>query len=649
MRTLGNIISILREQSPVTLARELSWRVTRRRRKKNLGRLLQATPQVKIRNVPYFQPNLADVSDEQRRTILNLADGICNGRIPFLSYETQDLGLSPNWNADFVSGKEWPMESSYSLPVVRFDGSDIKVPWELSRLQFLPVLGKAYCLTRQARYRAAARQYVDDWINRNPVEQGVNWIVAMEVALRALSILFTVNLLWPLTNEEQEWKDKVTHSLWQHLVYIEANLEFSHILRGNHYLSNLVGLYGLAVFLDGPGMPQRRRRYQRLLEREILLHVYEDGGNYEASSGYHVLVAQIFLTAHQLMRADGATPAQDFLDRLRKMFIWMDSLADSKGRLPHVGDCDDGRVEYLLDDLRQMSVPVIARDSLRVASLLGLGKALLNAGSRGCPADAAWFGAQSNQSAGHSTLPEVRKLVLPQSGIAVAGYGRNDLLFLAVPNGIHGKGTHTHNDKLSVILRIDGEEVLCDPGTGCYTRDLATRNRFRSTAAHNTVSVDGEEQNKIPAGPVGFFSLGNQARVSQIETDPDSTRLWASHFGYADRGVVHTRSVEWTSANRIQIKDQFSGKDHHGLAVHFHAGPGWTISAAKSEGNVAAYVLERKRKVNLVFQSEGPLNVTQIPAAISWVFGTTVPSASLRMGVSAALPVSLVTDISWDE
>ncbi|HJX84341.1 MAG TPA: heparinase II/III family protein, partial [Candidatus Angelobacter sp.] len=316
---------------------------------------------MRIRMVPYYQPRLDDVSSEQRRTILELADGICQRRIPFLSYETQNMGSSPNWNADFVSGKEWPMEPSHSLAVVRFDGSDIKVPWELSRLQFLPILGKAFCLTHQPGYRAAARQFVDDWIDRNPVGQGANWIVAMEVALRALSILFTLNLLWPLADEEKDWGEKVTHSLWQHLIYIEAHLEFSHILRGNHYLSNLMGLYGLAVFLDGPGMPQRRRRYQRLLEREILLHVYEDGGNYEASSGYHVLVTQIFSTAYQLMRADGAVPAPSFLDRLRTMFVWMDSLADSSGRLPHVGDCDDGRVEYLFDDLRQMATPVTAR------------------------------------------------------------------------------------------------------------------------------------------------------------------------------------------------------------------------------------------------------------------------------------------------
>jgi uncharacterized heparinase superfamily protein len=196
---------------------------------------------------------------------------------------------------------------------------------------------------------------------------------------------------------------------------------------------------------------------------------------------------------------------------------------------------------------------------------------------------------------------------------------------------------------------MDGEEVLCDPGTGCYTRDLETRNRFRSTAAHNTVSVDGEEQNRIPAGPVGFFSLGNQARVSQIETDPAAARFWASHFGYEDRGVVQTRSVEWTSPNRIQIKDQFSGKDHHDLAVHFHAGPGWTVAAAKSEGNVVTCVLEGKRKVNLVFQSEGPVSMARIPAAISWVYGTTVPSSSLCLNVSAELPTSLVTDLFWDE
>ncbi len=227
-------------------------------------------------------------------------------------------------------------------------------------------------------YRTAAKDLVADWIEQNPVGVGVNWTGPMEAALRAMSICFLVNLLGPARVKEKDWFRKVEASLREHLLYVESHIEFSHLYRGNHYLANIVGLLCLSVFLEGPGMEARRASYAGKIQHEMLLQVYEDGGGYEASTGYQVLVAQLFTSALLLMRCEGISPDPSFLCRLRAMYQWMATLADSEGRLPQVGDCDDGRVELLFDDLDQMDrVPVKQRNSLKIASLLGLGRALL--------------------------------------------------------------------------------------------------------------------------------------------------------------------------------------------------------------------------------------------------------------------------------
>jgi len=75
----------------------------------------------------------------------------------------------------------------------------------------------------------------------------------MEAALRGMSICFLLNLLSPFRREEQPWLVTVTRSLAQHLLYIEANIEFSHLLTSNHYLSDVVGLYCLSIFLRRQG------------------------------------------------------------------------------------------------------------------------------------------------------------------------------------------------------------------------------------------------------------------------------------------------------------------------------------------------------------------------------------------------------------
>ena len=346
---------ILRQESPIALAREAIWRTRKGwRRNRVLARIEEEPCPVEFRGVPYYVPDASSLGDSSRDVITGYANEICNGRFPFLSYGTWDLGSEPKWNVDFISGLEWPQVPVKDHDGIRFDGSDVKAPYELSRLQFLPILGKAYVLTHDERYRDGAKNLLSYWIEKNPVGVGINWSIAMEAALRAMSICFLLNLISPLRPEEEGWLERVTQSLWHHFVYVEAHIEFSYLISSNHYLSNLVGLYCLSESLEGRKMSAKRRLYRQRVESEILRQVYDDGGDYEASIGYHVLVTQMFTSTLLLMRASKVAPEPIFLERLRRMYRIMDELASPSGQLPHVGDCDDGRVELLLDDLQQM-------------------------------------------------------------------------------------------------------------------------------------------------------------------------------------------------------------------------------------------------------------------------------------------------------
>src|SRR6266481_6639794 len=448
-------IRILKRESPLLVAREILWRARREWNKKRILGRLERPGHLKFRNVPYYNPYLRTLGEDSRALIVTFADEIRTGRYPFLGYGTVELGTRPKWNLDFISGTEWPYVRRECRECIRHDGSDVKAPYELSRLQFLPILGKAHVLTGSDSYRRAAKDLLSHWIQSNPVPLGVNWTIAMEAALRAMSICFLLNLLSPLRPEEQPWLAAVVRSLAQHLLYIEANIEFSHLLSSNHYLSNVVGLYCLSMFLEGEGMAARRREYRRRIEAEMARQVYEDGGDYEASTGYQVLITQLFTTALLLMRSDRAAPAATaFVDRLRMMFEFLNAVVSTSGQLPQVGDCDVGRTELLVDDLQQMvQCQVAERNSLRVSHLLGLGQRLFGVG--GGPADdAAWHGLTDTTRIPYAgpqlNCGSARPIkVLPKSGIGVLKQGSAELLFFAIPNGIFGKGSHTHNDKLS--------------------------------------------------------------------------------------------------------------------------------------------------------------------------------------------------------
>ena len=643
MRPLRALLPLLRRQSLVLLAREAVWRATRPGRAARLRAMIQrGETRLRFRVLPYYQPDL-DAARCGAAAIVAFADEICAGRFPLLGYETVALGFPPQWNLDFVSGFEWEQAPAAQVqPVVRHNGSDVKVPWELSRLQFLPVLAKAHLLSGQPHYREAAKTLFSDWNAKNPVGIGVNWTLAMETALRGMSLCFLLSLLQPLQPDEQAWGEAVTQSIWQHLLYTESCIEFSHLIRSNHYLGNLVGLHCMATFLDGPGMERRRRKYRFRIEQEILRHVYSDGGDYEASFSYHLLVLQMFTSAYLLMRADQHTANPKFVGRLRAMFHYLAELASENGRVPHIGDTDDGRVELFVSDLSQMvSLPRDERDSLIVPGYIAIGNALFQVGNGSDPSDAAWYGLRPEPGAAkHSRLT-----VFAQSGVAIARLGACEAVFCAIPNGIRGAGSHTHNDKLSVIVRIRGTELFCDSGTCCYTRNPDLRNQFRATDAHNTVVIDGAEQNDFSLEPQFVFCMGDQAAVSPIEIrrSEQEIRLLASHSGYARLGVKHQRSLQLLQ-NSILVEDALSGNQVHSFQLFWHLPAIWHVDQTEENG----FEIGGPLAVRLAVSSGLMLRLSHEPVSISRTYGGAVEKGTrLRIAGYGRFPCTIRTQIAW--
>ena len=98
-------------------------------------------------------------------------------------------------------------------------------------------------------------------------------------------------------------------------------------------------------------------------------------------------------------------------------------------------------------------------------------------------------------------------LFCPTLALLRSAQAEASIVFCAMPNGLHGKGSHTHCDKLSLVFRLGADEVFCDSGSRCYTRSAEFRNQDRSTRAHNTLMVDGADQNSLSGDPRLLFSM----------------------------------------------------------------------------------------------------------------------------------------------
>ncbi|MHA1381552.1 MAG: heparinase II/III family protein, partial [Candidatus Helarchaeota archaeon] len=194
--------------------------------------------------------------------------------------------------------------------------------------------------------------------------------------------------------------------------------------------------------------------------------------------------------------------------------------------------------------------------------------------------EALWlFGSDANEHwrklPGRS-VEELESRAFPDGGIYVMRHKKDYMVISCGPNGQGGRGGHAHNDKLSFELCRDGKDVIVDPGTYLYTADFEARNNLRSTANHNTVMIDNEEQNRLFNGKV--FGMENEAicRCLTWEIGNEKFIFKGSHYGYRKlkNPVIHQRQIEYHKKKRIvKIKDNFIGDGEHNLKWFFILSP----------------------------------------------------------------------------
>jgi uncharacterized heparinase superfamily protein len=133
-------------------------------------------------------------------------------------------------------------------------------------------------------------------------------------------------------------------------------------------------------------------------------------------------------------------------------------------------------------------------------------------------------------------------------------------------------GNHKHNDSLGLTLEYGGQPLLVDPGTYVYTADEKWRNHFRSTAAHSTVLVDWEEQNRMVNGLLFFLRSDSEPSITHWESNDEIDSVVAEHNGYERLSgeVIHRRSLHLDKkAEVLLVHDELLGSENHDIQCLF--------------------------------------------------------------------------------
>jgi Heparinase II/III-like protein/Heparinase II/III N-terminus len=504
------------------------------------------------------------------------------------------------WRRDPRSGYVWPLDYHRDIKLLRSDGSDIRVLWELNRLGHLLRLNDANEFLNELR----------TWHDQNPYARGPNWTCAMEVALRAMNILVAFEKFRTSPQLNAEALSFILCLLQQHGQYIHDNLEFSYVATSNHYLSDVTGLLWLGVML-----PELRNADEwsefglRELLREMDKQVLADGADYESSTGYHRFVTELFLYSFVLCRAHDISIDQRYWNRLHEMLWFIRGYLRPDGLAPLIGDTDSGQV-----------LPIEPHHANDHAYLLNVGAEVFNDRDL--------------------NSPDESSRAFPNAGLYIMRSGDCYLCFIASGIGINGRGSHGHNDALSIEVSAHGRPFIVDPGTYVYSADLQMRHAFRSTAYHSTVKIDGEEQNTTDVNLP--FVIGDEAqpRVLEWQTTADCDRIVAEHYGYnrLPASVKHRRTVTFNKSDcSWLIEDELLGDGEHELEIYFHFAPELDLLVKQSQ------VEARYGEVGLTVCS---LSIDQPPALVkqhvSRDYGELLESVSACWRVSGR-----VSKLSW--
>lgn len=445
-------------------------------------------------------PVAKDVVEALRQTkfekqIMPIADQILEHRFPLLG-GIVETGPEIQWRKDYASAIE--TGAGYFRLVPYLDpvrAGDHKNIFELNRHQHLVLLAQAGLFSGSDKYWNELNAQLNSWFEQNPYGRGINWANSLEVAFRSISWLWLLHLGRDHFNAET--KKKLTQGLFQHGIHLENNLSL-YADPSLHLLGEAVALHAIGTLF--PAWTESARWSGvggRVVAQEVQRQIYSDGAHFENSTYLH-LYALDMLLFHAVL-----CDSNPYKAKLAKMAEYLESVLGPARRLTYFGDDDGGRLFHPFGRQDQYG-------SATLATCAQLLKMDFVHDYEDLMEQAAWWLGPKALARPAATGGRGSRL-FRDVGMASLVSGSTHILMNAGSFGLP-TGAHSHADSLSITLRNGTEEILIDSGTFTYVGDMAERDYFRGTDAHNTIRIDHQNQ----ATPSGLSGWADQPEVRII-------------------------------------------------------------------------------------------------------------------------------------
>jgi uncharacterized heparinase superfamily protein len=489
-----------------------------------------------------------------------------------------------------------------------------------------PLLIQNACLPT-SRAAQVFQDLATSWIYSNRKLRGDGWH-PYTISLRVVNWFHALSGL-PLA---PDFRETLLESLYGQVRFLFSDLELD--VRGNHLLENLRALIWAGVAYEGKEPAKWLDRGLSLLESETTEQILPDGGHFERSPSYQLIVLKNYLEIGLWLRRNRHEVPAWLDEAIRRMSNYLVAILPPDGKLPLLKDTTYDTTPNVQDVLAAVAL-YLNHSAFKLTEVLGLYPLLLF-GMEGFQRFSAWPEISIIQATSTVALQESGYYVIRSNGdylIVDAGKVCPDYL-----------PAHAHADLFTYEFHVAGKRIVVDSGVFEYQQG-AWRDYFRSTSAHNTVDVSGQNQSEVWSS----FRVARRAafKVTFWKEFSDHVILQASHDGYMrfQPSVVHRRTILWHTTGFLVVFDELLGRGDITARNYVHLHPDVSVRSVSPR----RWQLGQNPSAWLTSLQDGLLVCGQENPKQGWYsesFGRMCPNPVLILPQAGSLPLQYCYAIS---
>jgi len=453
-----------------------------------------------------------------------------------------------------------------------FNKADVKVPYEIGRLQFLQKV-MLYNFLENNKNPELNFDLLDEIITSE--NNKIIWNSPMDVAIRMISLIFVKNFINKIDYiNEPSLLTNLDSVISKDFEFVKMNYEKRGNVVGNHYF---VELASSLLFIANYDYEDKELDLKSIIDeisKEIELQFNKELTNFEGSSHYAALMTEALLIIYLSLKSLKKENA--LYKKIREILIvnnYFIKLITNKGELSQIGDNDSGRLFYFQFD---------EQEPLKIHWLNNLIEEII-------PDSKSYDHVSENidelenlelNNLNNVTHKEIKAFSddfkhysFPEFGLFIWRNSKDYFSIRCGDIGQNGVGGHSHYDQLSIECFSNNKWIARDPGTGTYTDDIKTRNKYRSLEYHwgPKVEMSFPQEDAFDCFKLNYISNGQVLKFDKF-----------NFVGYADFNEKRIYRKVTFSDGIITIQD-FSddielgeyamwGEENHGIKVEFSEG-----------------------------------------------------------------------------